>query len=116
MKLKVKDISKFSFFKYPAYMNHGKEIEKPQDVVYEVGDVVLLKKVGQQPEVTVILGCIGNGQVRTEFEGMVSEEDIRPAKIQDFDFFSPYFSLDILKDCVGEDVRMNYKTGKVVKK
>lgn len=116
MKLKVKDISKFTNFKYPAYMNHGVEIEKPQGATYEVGDVIRVKKVGERPEVAVVLGCIGNGEVRTELDGMVSEENIRPATIQDFDLFSPHFSQMLLEECMGKDEKMNYKTGKVVKK
>ena len=97
-------------------MNHGVEIERPQDATYEVGDVICVKKVGFKKYVAVVLGCIGNGQVRTELDGMVSEEDIRPATIQDFDLFSPFFSQMLLEECMGKDEKMNYKTGKVVKK
>ena len=115
MKIKVKDLKNYTPFTYPAYMNHGEEIEKPQDAVYEVGDVVLIQEDDEQPELGVILGCIGNGEVRTDLCGMVTEDKIRPATIQDFDPNSKCFHYMLYADCVMEKtVQKDWKTGKEI--
>ena len=90
-KLKV-DASNYALFNYTPYTNRKSEaIAKPKKLTYDIGDVVYIK---EQNSIGVVLGCIDeDGQeLRTDMDGMVSYDNIRPCKKEDFKIEGCFFT------------------------
>lgn len=76
------DITKFTRSEYPAYLERGIEKPLPEDSWLEPGLVVHNKN---HNSLGVVLGMIdySYGDVRTDADGMVSIDDLRPASFVD---------------------------------
>ena len=75
----------YALFEYTPYFNRNTDsIPRPKNTKYDLGDVVYLKHTNA---IGVVLGCIDNetGELRTDMDGMVAFEDLRPATKEDFD-------------------------------
>lgn len=65
---------------YAQYTDRcGNEIKRPKDFKYAVGDVVMVTKPNDEEEsgLGIILGCIGEHEVRTDWCGMTAIDEIR---------------------------------------
>ncbi|HSG31857.1 MAG TPA: hypothetical protein VLB82_09960 [Thermodesulfobacteriota bacterium] len=79
----IVDINNYALFDYFPYLERGSECEKPKKLKYHVGQVVYLKHTNA---IGVVLGCIDSvgEELRTDMDGMVCFDDLRPVKKGDF--------------------------------
>ncbi len=105
-KLKVND-KNYALFEYiPFIDNQWNEIKRPKNTKYDLGDVVYLKHTNA---IGVIIGSIGTYDARTDMDGMVSFEDMRPATLKDFEIEDVNFDETLLQDLLTENREENTK-------
>lgn len=70
---------------YQEYFNGNKEIPRPNETKFDVGDVVVINDYEDDICIGVVLGVIDNvcGELRTDARGMVSFDQIRHATLDE---------------------------------
>lgn len=114
MKLFV-DIKNYTPFSYSAYLRRGREVEKPKNPKYNVGQVVVIHPDGKygQPRMAVVLGCIDethDGELRLDLCGMTPIDEIRPAKKSDLKDPNIECMDKLRAECEGKKVHYDWKT------
>ena len=73
----------YALFDYTPYLLRGSECEKPKKLKFQLGQVVYLQHTNA---IGVVIGCIDevSEELRTDMDGMVSFDDLRPVKMFDF--------------------------------
>jgi len=104
----------YALFDYTPYLLRGSECEKPKKLHFQLGQVVYLQHTNA---IGVVIGCIDEvgEELRTDMDGMVGFDDLRPVKMSDFSLEDVRFQAK-LKDEVAqaiyeEAVKVYEKTG-----
>lgn len=81
--MKVKNYKEYRYFEYPEYVDGNFNIiDKPKKVLFEVGDIVLIKTT---KSLGVVIGCVDHehNELRTDMDGMQCFEDLKKFKKRD---------------------------------
>jgi len=73
----------YALFDYTPYLLRGSECAKPEKLHFQLGQVVYLQHTNA---IGVVIGCIDeiSQDLRTDIDGMVCFDDLRPVKMSDF--------------------------------
>ena len=100
MKLKVNN-KHYALFNYTPYFDRQcNEIQRPEKLTYDVGDVVYIK---EENAIGVVLGCVceSTEEVRTDMSGMVCFSQIEPATKEHFQIKGVRFQDLLYKEVFG---------------
>lgn len=99
-------------YKYDEYFDGG----SPENNPYVVGQVVVIKEFDENSEPTgkktlgVVLGVLTPNELRTDSDGMVAIEDVRPANIEDFSDYAVSCCEKLRLEVQGRKVEFNWET------
>lgn len=98
----IVDINNYALFDYFPYLERGSECEEPKELHFQLGQVVYLQHTNA---IGVVIGCIDevSEDLRTDMDGMVCFDDLRPVKMSDFSLNDVRFQ-DKLKDEVAQAI------------
>jgi len=108
----IVNISNYTNYEYDAYLQRGQKVERPNDSIFEVGQVVYET---DNNAIGVVLGCIDEKMdeiVRTDMNGIRSIDTVRPATMEDFDIEGVNFQPRLKAECEGKKVSYDWETGK----
>jgi hypothetical protein len=112
----IVDTANYTPFKYDEYFDGG----SPENNPYSVGQVVVITQFDENCEPTgrktlgVVLGVLTPNELRTDSDGMVAIEDIRPANIEDFNDYSVDCCDKLRMECSGLKVKFDWETFEVL--